>query len=249
MEVSFVIKKTLTVIACLLLTVSCTRQPQKPLPRDNTSLYGAERVENVKVITEDCKIRSGAGSDFDVIGSLNKGDKVDVVGQLKDWYIIRMPNNQVGAVDSNEVTPVIEESTQSQTKGAVRLTSNEQKIVNLINQERTSRNLQPLSIDLDVTKVARVKAQDMIDNNYFSHYSPTYGSPFDMLKSFGINFLHAGENLAGNSSIDNAHQSLMNSQGHRENILNPNFTHIGVGIKNSNKYGNMIVQMFVSKPK
>ena len=243
------VKKTLAVITCLLLTVSCARQPQKPLPRDNTSLYGTERVENVRVITQDCRIRSGAGNDFNVIGSLNKGDKIDVVGQLKDWYIVRMPNNQIGAVDANEVTPVIEEATQPQTKGAVRLSNSEQQIVNLINQERTSRNLKPLSVDLNVTKVARVKAQDMVDNNYFSHYSPTYGSPFDMLKSFGIKFLHAGENLAGNSSIDNAHQALMNSQGHRENILNPNFTHIGVGITKSDKYGNMIVQMFISKPK
>ena len=243
------IKKALVVIACMLLTVSCARQPQKPMIQDNSSLFETERVENVKVLTQDCKIRNGAGENFNVIGSLNRGDKVDVVGQLKDWYIVKMPNNQIGAVDTQDVKPVVEEPSQPQTNGAVRLTTEEQRIVNLINQERTSRNLNPLSVDLDVTKVARVKAQDMVDNNYFNHYSPTYGSPFDMLKSFWIKFLHAGENLAGNSSIDNAHQALMNSQGHRENILNPNFTHIGVGIKNSGKYGNIIVEMFISKPK
>ncbi len=243
------LKRVLVILVCLLLTVSCTNQPQKPMARDNSSLYDIERVEKAKVVTQSCKIRNGAGQNFDVIGSLDKGENVDVVGQLKDWYIIRMPNNQIGAVESNDVKPVVEETPQPKTNGAVRLTADEQRMVNLVNQERTSKNLQPLSVDLDVTKVARVKAQDMVDNNYFSHYSPTYGSPFDMLKSFGISFLHAGENLAGNSSIDGAHQALMNSQGHRENILNPNFTHIGVGVRNSGQYGNMIVEMFISKPK
>lgn len=252
MEVKILIKKVLIIMVCLLITVSCAQQPEKPAPSRITSIYGTERVENVRVTKNNSRVRSGIGQDSDVIGSVNKGDRLDVLGQTNDWYIVKMDDNQIGAVENDDVTPVIEETEQSNannTNSATRLTSAEQQMINYVNQERTSRNLQPLSIDLSVTNVARVKAQDMIDNNYFSHNSPKYGSPFDMLKSFGVKFLHAGENLAGNPSVDNAHEALMNSQGHRENILNPNFTHIGVGVKNGGQYGNMIVEMFISKPK
>lgn len=129
-----------------------------------------------------------------------------------------------------------------------RLTTEEQEMLNLINEARAQNNAPPLKVDIQVTTVARIKAQDMIDNNYFSHYSPKYGSPFDMLKSFGINYVQAGENIAGNSDVQSAHTSLMNSPGHRKNILNPNYTHIGLGIKNGGSYGNMFSQMFVTKP-
>ena len=98
-----------------------------------------------------------------------------------------------------------------------------------------------------MTNVARVKAQDMIDNKYFSHNSPKYGCPFDMMKSFGIKYIKAGENIAGNQSVQNAFNALMNSPGHRRNILDPGFTNIGIGIKSGGPYGNMFSQMFVGK--
>lgn len=129
------------------------------------------------------------------------------------------------------------------------LTSMEQQMVTLINQARAQNNLPALQVDTQVTNVARVKAQDMIDNNYFSHNSPKYGSPFDMMKSFGVHFVKAGENIAGNQTVQAAHNALMNSPGHRENILSPDYTHIGIGIKQGGQYGNMFSQMFVSKPK
>lgn len=88
----------------------------------------------------------------------------------------------------------------------------------------------------------------MVDNNYFSHYSPTYGSPFDMLDQFGVDYQYAGENLAQNVSVERAHQALMNSSGHRRNILNPNFTHIGVGIKAKGRNGYIYVEMFTGVP-
>jgi len=70
----------------------------------------------------------------------------------------------------------------------------------------------------------------MIDNKYFAHDSPTYGSPFEMMKQFGITYRYAAENLALHPSVESAHQGLMNSPGHRANILNPNLTEIGIGI-------------------
>lgn len=130
----------------------------------------------------------------------------------------------------------------------VALTAQEEEMLKLINQDRAQNNAPPLQIDMQITNIARVKAQDMIDNHYFSHYSPKYGSPFDMLKSIGVSYVEAGENIAGNQNVQNAHKALMNSPGHRKNILNPHFTHIGLGIKSGGRYGNMFSQMFVSMP-
>lgn len=129
------------------------------------------------------------------------------------------------------------------------LSSMEQEMLNLINQARSQNNAAPLQIDPTLENMARVKAQDMIDNNYFSHNSPKYGSPFDMMKSFGINYVEAGENIAGNQTVQKAHDALMNSPGHRKNILNPNFTHVGIGIRKGGQYGYMFAQDFISQPK
>ena len=96
-------------------------------------------------------------------------------------------------------------------------------------------------------RVAKAKAQDLVANNYFSHNSPTYGSPFDMMKSFGISYKTAGENIAGNSSLEGAVKAWMNSTGHRENILNNAYNYTGIGVVDSPKYGMIMVQMFIGK--
>ncbi|WP_017726917.1 CAP domain-containing protein [Halalkalibacterium ligniniphilum] len=124
------------------------------------------------------------------------------------------------------------------------LTQDEQKMVDLVNQERQKQGLAPLKVDLELTKVARIKAKDMIDKNYFDHNSPTYGSPFDMMNQFGIKYNTAGENLAGNQTVEAAHQGLMNSQGHRANILNSSFKEVGIGVVEGGPYGKMFVQLF-----
>ncbi|KZE68738.1 hypothetical protein AWM68_00205 [Fictibacillus phosphorivorans] len=124
------------------------------------------------------------------------------------------------------------------------LTAQEQQMLDLVNQERQKQGLPALKADPELTKVARVKAKDMIDNNYFDHNSPTYGSPFDMMKKFGVQYNTAGENLAGNSSVEGAHTSLMNSQGHRENILKSDYTNVGIGVVDGGQYGKMFVQLF-----
>jgi len=125
------------------------------------------------------------------------------------------------------------------------LTADEQKMVDLVNAERIAVGLPALKVDMRLVKTARMKSQDMIDKNYFDHQSPTYGSPFDLMKSQGITYRTAGENLAGHQTVDGAHKGLMNSPGHRANILNKNFTHIGIGIINGGKYGKMFTQHFI----
>ena len=127
------------------------------------------------------------------------------------------------------------------------LTAEEQQMINLVNQERTSRGLKPLTVDMTLVKTARMKSNDMIAKNYFAHQSPTYGSPFDLMKSQGVTYRTAGENLAGAGSVQSAHNNLMNSPGHRANILNPNFTHIGIGIVKGGPYKMMFTQHFIGK--
>lgn len=121
-----------------------------------------------------------------------------------------------------------------------------QKMLDLINAERSKIGAALLSTDIKVTEVAQTKSEDMVKNNYFSHTSPTYGSPFDMLSKFGVTFHGAAENIALNSSVENAHAALMASEGHRKNMLNASYSYIGIGIADSPK-GKVFVQMFVKK--
>jgi len=125
------------------------------------------------------------------------------------------------------------------------LTSEEKEMVQLVNQERASRGLQPLQVDMNIVKTARVKAQDMVNNGYFSHTSPTYGSPFQMMDTFGINYRAAAENIAQNRSVSAAHASFMGSSGHKANILNATYTHVGIAVVDGGPHGKTFVQMFV----
>lgn len=137
--------------------------------------------------------------------------------------------------------------TTTPAPGTTDLSANEKLLIDLINQERAKANLAPLQADTELMKVARIKCKDMADNNYFSHYSPTYGSPFDMMRQFGITFKSAAENIAGNSTVQGAVTAWMKSEGHRQNIMNSSYTHTGVGIVESKKYGYLFVQMFIRK--
>jgi len=150
----------------------------------------------------------------------------------------------VPTVPETPITPTATDRSSDQTTLTSGLTTEEQQMVDLVNQERVNSGLQPLEVDLRLVKIARMKSQDMIDNNYFSHQSPTYGSPFDMMKSQGIAYGYAGENLAGNHSVQAAHTALMDSPGHRANILNANFKHVGIGIVSGGPYGMMFTQEF-----
>jgi len=120
-------------------------------------------------------------------------------------------------------------------------------MLDLINQERSKAGVGPLKIDSKLQKMAQAKSDEMVAKSYFSHTSQTYGSPFDMMKKFGISYTSAGENIAGNSSVDKAHTALMNSPGHKENILKSSFNYIGIGVTASPKYGKMFAQDFIGR--
>ncbi|WP_404468007.1 CAP domain-containing protein [Sutcliffiella horikoshii] len=136
-----------------------------------------------------------------------------------------------------------EKPATEQTAGAV--SEFEKKVVELTNAEREKQGLAPLELDVELSKVAKDKSKDMQQNNYFSHNSPTHGSPFDMMKKYGIQYNTAGENIAqGQQSPEEVVNAWMNSEGHRANIMNENFTHIGVGHVEE---GNYWTQMFIGK--
>ena len=125
------------------------------------------------------------------------------------------------------------------------LSAFEQKVVDLTNAERAKQGLPALKVDTELSKMARIKSEDMQKNHYFDHTSPTYGSPFDMMKQFGISYRSAGENIAqGQQTPEEVVQAWMNSAGHRANILNSGYTHIGVGYVEN---GNYWTQEFISK--
>ncbi|WP_083258588.1 CAP domain-containing protein [Cellulosilyticum sp. I15G10I2] len=121
----------------------------------------------------------------------------------------------------------------------------ENKVLELVNVERQKAGLKPLQMDEAVRNVARKKSEDMQAKKYFDHNSPTYGSPFDMMKKFGISYQTAGENIAmGQRTPEEVVKAWMNSPGHRANILKPAFTHIGVGYVANGHYW---TQMFVGR--
>jgi uncharacterized YkwD family protein len=119
------------------------------------------------------------------------------------------------------------------------------KMLMLINSERAKLGIQPLRISNALNKVAAAKSQDMVEKDYFSHQSPTYGSPFDMLRSYGINYNCAGENLSIDKCADDAHTALLHSKVHRDNILNPNFIEIGIGIHAKRNASFAYTQLFI----
>ena len=123
--------------------------------------------------------------------------------------------------------------------------SYEHEVVRLVNEIRVQNGLKELTYNWELGRVARYKSKDMHDNRYFSHTSPVYGTPFQMMKSFGITYRSAGENIArGQRSPEAVVNAWMNSSGHRANILNASFTQIGVGYVAD---GNYWTQMFIGK--
>ena len=202
------------------------------------------------------------GTSYNVITTVNKNEYIRVFAGVGEWYIVQTDSDYVGAVSRKYVRAIYPSSSGSSNSGTggssssgntssstetSNMNSDEKEVFDLINKQRTNNGLAALKNDSEDQRVARIKAQDMVDNNYFSHTSPTYGSPFDMLKSFKISYKTAGENIAGNSSNSSAVTAWMNSSGHKANILNSNFNYTGIGVVSSPKYGKMYVQLFIGK--
>ena len=203
-------------------------------------------------------VRSGPGTQYKIVTSVPKNQYIRVFAGVGDWYVVQVEGDYIGAVSKKYVKPIYPGSSNtgtntntSQNNNTGTTTSNmnsdEKEVFDLINKQRVRNGLSPLKENSELQRVARIKAQDMVNNNYFSHTSPTYGSPFDMMKSFKISYNTAGENIAGNSSNSDAVTAWMNSSGHRANILNSSFNQTGIGVVTGSKYGKIYVQMFIGK--
>ena len=199
-------------------------------------------------------VRSGPGTKYGVVTSVKKNQYIRVFAGVGEWYIVQVEGDHIGAVSKKYVKPIYSNSGSNKNNNSSQSSSNnenmtndEKEVFDLINKQRTNNGLKALKVDSEVQRVAKIKAQDMINNNYFSHNSPTYGSPFDMLKSFKVSYKTAGENIAGNSSNSAAVAAWMNSSGHKANILNSSYNYTGVGVVSSPKYGKIYVQMFIGK--
>ncbi|MBR1735811.1 MAG: hypothetical protein IJ736_02180 [Firmicutes bacterium] len=133
------------------------------------------------------------------------------------------PQAQQPTTPTQQTTPQTPQVSQNNSSYA-------KQVLDLVNNERAKNGLSPLVLDNALSSVAQAKSEDMMNKNYFSHTSPTYGSPFDMMKQFGISYTYAGENIAkGQKTPEQVVNAWMNSEGHRANILNKNFTKMGLG--------------------
>jgi len=200
-------------------------------------------------------VRQGPGTNFKATCLVYKNEYIRIFASIGDWYVIQTDADYIGCVSKkyvkliypNTISSGNSSSGNTETTTNSDLTEDEKEIFNLINSERSKQGIPALKIDDEVQNVARIKAQDMVDNNYFAHNSPTYGTPFQMLKSFGITYKAAGENIAGNSKNQGAVNAWMNSEGHRANILSNNYNYTGIAVVKSPKYGKVYVQMFIGK--
>ena len=206
----------------------------------------------VKTNTQNVILRGGPSTSFRRITTLPIESKLLVQGKIENFYLVVTENNTVGMVRDDLVD--FYDNTDTNIINNVNDTTNDLKpipdedyILEKINAIRIENGLPPLSIDSLLDSVANTKAKDMVENNYFAHNSPTYGTPFEMMQNAGVTYIHAGENIAGNSNIDAAIDSFLNSDAHKQNILSNAYNYIGIGIEPSNVYGYIIVLMFIGR--
>lgn len=158
----------------------------------------------------------------------------------------KTPSNPTGT-EKSPATPTGAPTATNTPTGSGTLSSQGSRILQLANAERAKVGSKALKSNTELNKLATMKSQDIVEKNYFSHQSPTYGSPFDMMKTYGVSYMYAGENLAIDSGADKAHNAWMNSEGHKKNLLNPDFTEIGIGLYPKGNGSYAYTQMFIGK--
>ena len=252
MKVIKINKRTIfkfTAIVVFILLISIFTKSFSMQSYYNTGFTTGLTISNLNV-------RSGPGTGYKIVITIPKNQYIRVFAGVGDWYIVQVEGDYIGAVSKKYVKPIYPKTSSNtiQNSGSnlektntTSLTADEQEVFNLVNQQRTSNGLAALKIDNEVQNVARIKAKDMVQNNYFAHNSSTYGTPFQMLNSFKVSYRSAGENIAGNSNNQAAVTAWMNSSGHRANILNSSYNYTGVGVVTGSKYGKIYVQMFIGK--
>ncbi len=159
---------------------------------------------------------------------------------------VELPAGSTGA-DTTEHSKTDEIAHGDETAPTGELAKQAYEVLKLVNEERAKNGLDPLTLDKELSNIAKEKAADMRNNKYFSHESPRYGSPFQMLQTFGRHYSAAGENIAaGQQDAASVMRDWMNSSGHRANILNSKYKSLGVGYVEGGAYGTYWVQLFTT---
>ncbi len=199
-------------------------------------------------------LRGGPSTSFRKITTLKSGTTVQVIGKISDFLLVVTENNVVGMIRNDLLTKTTQSTTtttpstsNNQTTTNITGTTNEELVLKLINEARIKNSLSTLKMDSKLLEIARLKAIDMVENDYFSHTSPSYSTPFKMMQNFGITYVSAGENIAGNTSIEAAVNSWLASETHKKNILSTSYNYAGIGVEKSDTYGYIIVAMFIQK--
>ncbi len=215
---------------------------------ENFSKYYATVNEN------NTNLRGGPSTSFSSYGMLNAGTRLEIIGKIDDFLMAITEDNLVGMIREDLVTFF---DITNQNDAQENNTDNENietpsvdptlELLSLINKTRNENGLLPLETYDLLQSTAKTKAKDMVENNYFSHTSPTYGSPFEMMKNAGVLYKTAGENIAGNPSVKDAFDSWMASDTHKYNILSNAYNYVGIGVEESDTYGYVIVIMFIGK--
>ncbi|SHE39438.1 uncharacterized protein, YkwD family [Seinonella peptonophila] len=168
--------------------------------------------------------------------NINLHSIVTKIGQASTQKVQPQPSTQ----QNDQINPSSSENNQ--------LAQYEKDVITLVNEERKKQGLKPLQLHAKLSDLAHKKSEDMKTKRYFNHQSPTYGSPCNMVSNHQISYRSCGENIAaGYQSPKKVVAGWMNSKGHRENILNPNFTHIGVGYVKGGSYGTYWTQLFIQE--
>ena len=221
---------------CTWITETTTSIEQKPITLPTSS--PTTEITTSEVSTE---ITTESKPTFEFTTEATTQNKptfeftTEVTTQTKPTFesTTEVTTNTISTFETTtEVTttkPNIESSTETTTISQSNSNYSTQ-VLNLVNKHRRENGLKELTLNSNLSNVAQIKANDMKSNNYFSHTSPTYGSPFDMIKQFGISYKTAGENIAkGQKTPEAVVNAWMNSEGHRANILNSNYTQMGLG--------------------
>lgn len=226
--------KKLIALAALLLVTACTAQPNnvdKQSTGENMRIYSTNE-SNIQSIPSN---QTSASSITYPYGQPDTSLSMkQTANNFPNWFIgdrfftgrTDYPNYNNGTANPQYPAAPNDGGNAAQGQNADQFA---QEVLNLVNSQRQNAGLNPLSMDAKLANMAMVKAKDMYDNNYFAHNSPTYGSPFDMMRQFGITYQYAGENIAkGQTSPQQVMNDWMNSPGHKANILKSAFTKIGV---------------------
>ena len=210
-----------------------------PIQMASASTTTPGEVTNTTAYVKQCTLSTVKTTS--TIWKLRNGQMVKVPTQInKKVYTCKFVPAKQATLPAQQVTtqaPSVTQPSTTPVQETVKPTTvvsgihdYEQQVLTLTNAERAKQGLAPLQADTKLMAAAREKSEDMQKNNYFSHTSPTFGSPFDRLKALGISYKAAGENIAkGQRTPAQVVQAWMDSPGHRANILNDKYTHLGVG--------------------